>query len=186
MGDYYDILQVTPAATFTQVHKAYRALAMQYHPDRNPTSEAGSRMAAINEAYAVLSDPQRRREYDLQRVTAQPSDFAGPILRAAWETLLRSGWIVSRTSETLLVLEQGLRSVRVSFVPRADNALLRKMERQFAGFQVVMAAEIERPFNLSLMTAVIDLTHSSHYGAAFPDEVYAALFAGFLGGNWGQ
>ena len=61
------MLQITPAATFDEVHKAYRTLALQFHPDRNATPDAASTMAAINEAYAVLSDPARRRDYDEER-----------------------------------------------------------------------------------------------------------------------
>ena len=52
--------------------------------------------------------------------------------------------------------------------------------RQFAGFTVVLAVEIETPINLSLHTAVIDLLHSRHHGAPFPDEAYRGLFASFL------
>jgi len=70
--------------------------------------------------------------------------------------------------------------VRVSFIPRADNDCLKKIGRQFAGFSVVMAVEIETPFNLSFTTAVIDVMRSRHCGAPFPDEVYRSLFAPFL------
>jgi curved DNA-binding protein CbpA len=178
--DYYEILQITAAATFSEVHKAYRALAMRYHPDRNSTPEAGATMAALNEAYSVLSDPTRRREYDRERVTAGPTDFAGPILRAAYDTLLKQGWVVVESDDCTLVLEYGFRSVRVSFVARVDNALLKKVARQFSGFSVVMAVEIETPFNLSFMTAVIDLMQSRHYGAPFPDDTYRSLFSPFV------
>jgi curved DNA-binding protein CbpA len=174
-ADYYEILRITPAATFDEVHKAYRALAMQFHPDRNSAPDAGSMMAMINEAYMVLSDPSRRREYD-----RQASDVTGPILRAAYETLLKQGWVVAESSDRVIVLEQGFRTVRVSFSPRVDNVLLKKIARQFAGFSVVMAVEIETPFNLSFTTAVIDLMRSRHYGAPFPDEVYRSLFAPFV------
>ena len=57
---------------------------------------------------------------------------------------------------------------------------LKKAGRQFAGFTVVLAVKIETPINLSLHTAVIDLLHSRHQGAPFPDETYRALFAPFL------
>lgn len=60
-SDYYEMLRITPAASFDEVHKAYRLLAMQFHPDRNSTPEAASTMIAINEAYAVLSEPSSRR-----------------------------------------------------------------------------------------------------------------------------
>src|SRR6516162_8247139 len=111
-ADYYETLHITPAATFDEVHKAYRALAMQYHPDRNSAPNAGSIMAAINEAYMVLSDPSRRREYDREASATGPFDVAGPILRAAYETLLKQGWIVTENSDRMIVLEKGFRTVR--------------------------------------------------------------------------
>lgn len=71
--DYYAILGVLPAAEVIVIRAAYRALSQKYHPDRNPNSsaEATVRMAAINEAYAVLSDVNKRTEYDRARVAAQ-------------------------------------------------------------------------------------------------------------------
>src|SRR5881394_3065657 len=105
-SDFYEVLQITPDATFDDVHRAYRALAMQFHPDRNSAPGAGLAMAAINEAYAVLSDRDRRREYDRERMAGVPG-VAGPILRAAQETLLRQGWIVAENNNEWIVLEQG-------------------------------------------------------------------------------
>jgi curved DNA-binding protein CbpA len=66
--DYYEILCTGPDASAEEVKKAYHRLAFQYHPDRNRKSEAAhKKMEEINEAYAVLSDPIKRREYDLPR-----------------------------------------------------------------------------------------------------------------------
>ena len=178
--DYYELLRITPSATFEEVHKAYRSLALQYHPDRNAMSDAVSKMTAINEAYFVLSEPVRRRDYDEMRAKSPPFNIAGPILRAAHETLLKQGWVAARDTESMLLLEQERRAVRVHFVPRLDNASLRKMGRQFTGFSVVLAVQIQTPINLSLHVAVIDLIRSAHHGAPFPDEVYHALFASFL------
>lgn len=180
-ADYYELLQIPATATFEEVHKAYRALAMQYHPDRNPAPGAAFTMVAINEAYSVLSEPSRRREYDRGRMAAPPFDIAGPILRAAYETLLKQGWIVAQSTERILILEQGPRAVWVCLTPRLNNAALKRIEHQFAGFSVVMAVEIETPINLSFHTAMIDLVHSSHHGAPFPDDCYRALFAPFVG-----
>ncbi len=68
--DYYDILGITNDATHKQVRDAYRKLALLHHPDRNRNNpEAAERMKAINESYAVLSDPQKRREYDSLKKT---------------------------------------------------------------------------------------------------------------------
>ncbi len=178
--DYYELLQVDTAATFDQIHKAYRSLAMRYHPDRNSTPGAASMMSSINEAYSVLSEPARRKSYDEQRARTPPFDMAGSILRAACETLLRQGWIVSQNSERHMILEQGRRAVHVMFVPRLDNGQLRKISRQLTGFSVVLAVELELPINLSLNTAVIDLVHSRYHGPPFPDDSYRALFAPFI------
>src|SRR5512138_2422347 len=63
--DYYKILGVERNASEDDIRKAYRKLAMQYHPDRNPNNkEAEEKFKEINEAYQVLSDPQKRTHYD--------------------------------------------------------------------------------------------------------------------------
>jgi curved DNA-binding protein CbpA len=62
---YYDVLHVNWGAEPQRVRTAYRRLAQQYHPDKMPgNAEAQRIMAALNEAYAVLSDPQQRALYD--------------------------------------------------------------------------------------------------------------------------
>lgn len=63
--DYYEILSVSRSVSEDELKKAYRRLAMQYHPDRNPGSkEAEEEFKAVSEAYEVLSDSQRREIYD--------------------------------------------------------------------------------------------------------------------------
>ena len=63
--DYYEVLESDRGADQASIKKAYRALAMKFHPDKNPGDEqAAERMKAINEAYAVLSDTQKRQLYD--------------------------------------------------------------------------------------------------------------------------
>ncbi len=65
MRDYYEILGVDRGADDTTIKKAYRKLALKYHPDRNPDDqEAESRFKEAAEAYEVLSDPQKRQRYD--------------------------------------------------------------------------------------------------------------------------
>ena len=64
--DYYQELGIERTADSATVKEAYRKLAFQYHPDRNTGDHAAlERMKGINEAYAVLSDPEKRRRYDL-------------------------------------------------------------------------------------------------------------------------
>ena len=66
--DYYKILGVSENATDEEIKKAYRRLALKYHPDRRGgDKEAEERFKEISEAYSVLSDPQKRKEYDMMR-----------------------------------------------------------------------------------------------------------------------
>lgn len=66
--DYYQILGLNKDASQEQIKAAYRKLAFQYHPDRNKEDPAAAeKMKELNEAYAVLSDPVKRKEYDTYR-----------------------------------------------------------------------------------------------------------------------
>jgi DnaJ family protein B protein 4 len=62
---YYDILEVPKTASEMEIKKAYRTLSLKYHPDRNKTPEANEVSSKINEAYETLSDPVKRKQYDL-------------------------------------------------------------------------------------------------------------------------
>ena len=62
--DYYSILGVPKTASTDDIKRAYRDLALKYHPDRNKTKEAEEKFKVINEAYAVLGDPEKRKQYD--------------------------------------------------------------------------------------------------------------------------
>ena len=69
--DFYAVLGVTKDADATAIKKAYRVLAKKYHPDRNPDDAAAAeRFKEIGEAYAVLSDPKERQQYDAIRSMA--------------------------------------------------------------------------------------------------------------------
>ncbi len=66
--DHYKVFGIAPSASVREIKRAYRKLSFRNHPDRNQTSlEANNKMQKINEAYDTLSDPIKRREYDLPR-----------------------------------------------------------------------------------------------------------------------
>jgi curved DNA-binding protein len=73
--DYYKVLGVERSATESDVRKAYRKLARKYHPDVSKEADAAARMAEVNEANAVLSDPEKRAAYD--QLGRQPHAGAG-------------------------------------------------------------------------------------------------------------
>jgi curved DNA-binding protein len=84
MKDYYAILGVPRNATQEEIKRAYKRLARQYHPDVNKSPEAEEKFKEINEAYAVLSDPEKRKIYDTYGTTTPPPppppggyDFSG-------------------------------------------------------------------------------------------------------------
>lgn len=80
LKDYYQILGVSGDASSDDIRKAFRQLALRYHPDRNSSSskEAEKKFKEINEAYGVLIDDQKRRQYD--RLKSWPSH--------RWETIV--------------------------------------------------------------------------------------------------
>lgn len=86
--DHYATLQVSRHAEGEVIDRAYRALSLKYHPDvvdERQRPGATEKMKRINAAYAVLSDPARRRAYD---ATLPPASSPG---RAAWDVFLSKG-----------------------------------------------------------------------------------------------
>jgi molecular chaperone DnaJ len=62
--DYYEVLEVSKDVNDSELKKAYRKLALKYHPDRNKSPDAEDKFKEISEAYAILSDPKKRQQYD--------------------------------------------------------------------------------------------------------------------------
>jgi curved DNA-binding protein CbpA len=62
--DLYKVLGVRPDASGDEIKRAYRFLALKYHPDKNPDRDATEKFQALNHAYETLSNPEKRRQYD--------------------------------------------------------------------------------------------------------------------------
>jgi len=83
--DLYKILNVRPDASPEAIKNAYRQLARTHHPDVNSAPDAEERMKALNRAYNILSDPERRRQYDRDHTICEPI----PIRRETTDTRVR-------------------------------------------------------------------------------------------------
>jgi len=89
--DYYSILGVPRNASEDDIKKAYRKLAMQYHPDRNPGKEewANRKFKEINEAYGVLGNPDKRKQYDRFGTVGDVSDiFSNRATQSTFEDVM--------------------------------------------------------------------------------------------------
>jgi len=89
--DYYQILGVSKDADENTIKKAYRNLAMKYHPDRNPgrEKEANEKFKEINEAYEVLGDPEKRKQYDMFGTVGTGDIFSSPFTYSGFEEVVR-------------------------------------------------------------------------------------------------
>jgi len=90
--DYYGTLGVARNASEEDIKKAYRKLAMKYHPDRNLGKEkwANEKFKEINEAYGVIGDPEKRRQFDQFGTVGNVSDiFGSPFTRTTFQDMMR-------------------------------------------------------------------------------------------------
>jgi DnaJ-class molecular chaperone len=125
--EYYDFLGLKESASAEEIRKAYRKLALHYHPDRNRgDATAEERFKAISEAYGVLADPDKRKLYDLSRATGAAT-HAGresePWAYSSQEDILKD---LLRNREASAIFEELTREFqRMGF--RFDDGFVRHM-----------------------------------------------------------
>ena len=179
--DHYKVLEVARDASAEDIQHSYRTLALRYHPDRNSSPEAASKMAVINDAWEVLGDPHRRRDYDVQISKPAPNpDITAAILLAARETILRGGWRVLEDGGRTLLLENARQKLRVALFEHIDNAGLLRIARQHPEPCVALAVRVDGPVPAAHPITAIDLMRSERHGAPLPDGACRSLLAAFL------
>lgn len=130
-SDYYAFLGVPREAVAEEIRVAYRRLARQHHPDVNPPDEddrtANEFMCRLNEAYFVLSDPERRRDYDQKQVSgagASPGSaqtpFAGSSFRPPVGWSYADDWAAPAWMERLYQLQVRLENRIKVYAPLLD------------------------------------------------------------------
>ncbi|HMB30210.1 MAG TPA: DnaJ domain-containing protein [Desulfohalobiaceae bacterium] len=118
--DYYSILGVSPKASSEEIKKAYKSLAFQYHPDRNPDNRdfAEKKFKEITEAYGILIDSFRRRQYDqrhFSRYSQQDSSFRHSHSGAQFENIFKDMFNNPNASRVFQDLEREFRKHGVRF-----------------------------------------------------------------------
>jgi hypothetical protein len=179
--DHYKVFEVPRDASAEDIQHAYRTLAMRYHPDRNPSPEAAAKMTVINEAWEVLGDARRRRDYDALLSKPAPNpDIVSAILLAAREVVLRGGWRLIEDGGRVLVLENARQRVRVALVEYVDGNALLRMSRQYPELCIALAVQVETPLQAGSSAVAIDLLRSERHGAPIPDGPCRTLLSTFL------
>ena len=177
--DYYRTLDVSREATPEEIQRSYRSLARRYHPDRNSAPAAAAVMAAINEAYEILSEPDKRASYNL-KYQKRDDRIDDTILQAAKANLLKRNWKVVEEDRAELLLKEGSRRVFVALTPSITSSIIRRCLQKNSGFCVVLTVRTEFEIRVPPSMAVIDLMHSRLCAGNFPDSVYQNLFQVFL------
>jgi hypothetical protein len=122
--DFYEILQVHPSADPDIIQAAYRRLVFRYHPDRNNSPEAAEIMRRLNQAYEVLSDPQRRAAYDRSRAERSSSRPTGSAQETFGSQSYSYGWKQWHENLRDSYLARSLRSVFLGAVSSVWGFLL--------------------------------------------------------------
>lgn len=174
MTDPYDTLGLSRSASDAEVKAAYRKLAKRYHPDRNPgDDDAKAKYAAVDAAYSLLSDPERRARYDRTGEAGEPNrqhpqaDVVAvlvPCMMQAVSALLEQGGKADR-SNLVAYMTRVLEQER-----KARKANREQLERGRAAFEVASKRFAEPAEDGGLLASV-----AAHHVAAIDAQITQAV-----------
>ncbi len=157
--NYYAALGLTPEATEEEIRKAYRRLALQWHPDRNAgDTRAAERFKEISEAYAVLVDPGKRRDYDRARRVGTPGNF-----RHKREDIFRDLFADPRASDVFEDLVREFERIGV----HVDR---RVFQQTLFGGRTVVTGGVFVAAPVTSMVGLLKLMRAAMRGAHVPRE----------------
>ncbi len=159
--DYYQLLGISPDAGKDEIKKAYRKLALKYHPDRNPDNpEAEEMFKKISEAYAVLMDPEKRAQYDALRRYGKERTHSGVYGQRFYysqEELFRNLFRNQETIDLFRELQRDLERMGIRFDEDFFNRIF------FGGRTILFGGFIFRPFGFDIRKGNYDNSSSVHY-----------------------
>ncbi len=117
---YYEILEVDKKASLKDIKSAYRRLAILYHPDKNKLPEAEEMFKGIAEAYSVLSDPGKRKQYDLDN---EPGNVLRNKQEKMWEIIREQRQREARANQMIWEFNQYMEKERIKDKQREQEAM---------------------------------------------------------------
>lgn len=193
--DYYHVLGVDRGASTGEIHRAWREVARDRHPDRRPEDSTDTAaMVLANEAWVVLADPESRRAYDLSLRVPEPPQVREAILEAACTVLLGAGTSQVRGGRVSFTLARESVRVAVETFETLDGETLGAWlptavadpRLRSHDCVVLMACRVLDPDEMRLRlekaripVIAIDLMESRACGE-FPSEQVRELFGSFL------
>ena len=117
---YYEILEVDKKASLKDIKSAYRRLAILYHPDKNKLPEAEEMFKGIAEAYSVLSDPGKRKQYDADN---EPGNVLRNKQEKMWQIIREQRQREARANQMLWEFNQYLEQERIKDKQREQEAM---------------------------------------------------------------
>jgi len=137
--DYYDVLGVERSASQDEIKKAFRKLAFQYHPDRNKEPDAEEKFKEISEAYAVLSDEQKKAQYD--RFGHAEGDWALKAFAAQMKSVFRDSDIFARLGgdEFVVLLTNTSKKLAEDIIERFRQSLGKYIQKANRGYDIAFS-----------------------------------------------